>query len=176
VAASTTVDADYFRRIDALNFAMAHDDGQLPQDLTRADTKTSCWHLAHLQDATSISSRPSAATDGNLPLVPGIEPPQALAEPHRAFVSAWSRAPTAFAETAANRVQMLADRNLNEYVDRTRIANELTYSRRLCARHGWPSYDVTRRSLEETPRPSSACCTTATGGQHGERRRRAWLS
>ena len=39
---------------------------------------------------------------------------------------------------------------LDEYVDRTQIANELTYSRRLCARHGWPVIDVTRRSIEET--------------------------
>ena len=45
---------------------------------------------------------------------------------------------------------MLADRNLDDYVDRTQIANELAYSRRLCARHGWPVIDVTRRSIEET--------------------------
>ena len=45
---------------------------------------------------------------------------------------------------------MLADRNLDEYVDRAQITNELAYSRRLCARHGWPVIDVTRRSIEET--------------------------
>ena len=44
----------------------------------------------------------------------------------------------------------MADRNLSEYVDRSEIANELAYSRRLCARHNWPLIDVTRRSIEET--------------------------
>jgi regulator of PEP synthase PpsR (kinase-PPPase family) len=47
-------------------------------------------------------------------------------------------------------VQLLADRNLDDYVDRTRIAEEIAHSRRLCARHGWPVIDVTRRSIEET--------------------------
>jgi len=47
-------------------------------------------------------------------------------------------------------VQLLADRDLNDYVDRTRIAEEIAHSRRLCARHGWPVIDVTRRSIEET--------------------------
>jgi hypothetical protein len=45
---------------------------------------------------------------------------------------------------------MMADRNLDDYVDRAQIANELAYSRRLCTRHGWPVIDVTRRSIEET--------------------------
>jgi regulator of PEP synthase PpsR (kinase-PPPase family) len=149
VAGQHTVDADYFRRIDALNFAMAHDDGQLPQDLNTADiillgiSRTS-------KTPTSIYLAQRGYKTANLPLVPGIEPPQSLAEPHRAFVVGLVASPDRIAEIRRNRVQMLADRNLDEYVDRTQIANELTYSRRLCARHGWPVIDVTRRSIEET--------------------------
>ena len=45
---------------------------------------------------------------------------------------------------------MMSDRDLDDYVDRTRIAEEIAHSRRLCARHGWPVIDVTRRSIEET--------------------------
>jgi regulator of PEP synthase PpsR (kinase-PPPase family) len=149
VAGQHTVDADYFRRIDALNFAMAHDDGQLPQDLNTADiillgiSRTS-------KTPTSIYLAQRGYKTANLPLVPGIEPPQALAEPHRAFVVGLVASPDRIAEIRRNRVQMLADRNLDEYVDRTQITNELTYSRRLCAKHGWPVIDVTRRSIEET--------------------------
>ena len=44
---------------------------------------------------------------------------------------------------------LLADRNLDDYVDRDRIAAEIAYSRRMCAKHGWPVIDVTRRSIEE---------------------------
>ena len=149
VAGQHMVDADYFRRIDALNFAMAHDDGQLPQDLSTADiillgiSRTS-------KTPTSIYLAQRGYKTANLPLVPGIDPPAALTEPHSAFVVGLVASPERIAEIRRNRVQMLADRNLDEYVDRTQIANELTYSRRLCARHGWPVIDVTRRSIEET--------------------------
>ena len=149
VAGQHTVDADYFRRIDALNFAMAHDDGQLPQDLNTADiiilgiSRTS-------KTPTSIYLAQRGYKTANLPLVPGIEPPDALAGPHRAFVVGLVASPERIAEIRRNRVRMLADRNLDEYVDRAQITNELTYSRRLCAKHGWPVIDVTRRSIEET--------------------------
>ena len=73
VAGQHMVDADYFRRIDALNFAMAHDDGQLPQDLNTADiiilgiSRTS-------KTPTSIYLAQRGYKTANLPLVPGIEP------------------------------------------------------------------------------------------------------
>jgi len=44
----------------------------------------------------------------------------------------------------------LADKDLNEYVDRDLIEEEITFTRRLCSRNGWPVIDVTRRSVEET--------------------------
>ena len=149
VAGQHIVDADYFRRIDALNFAMAHDDGQLPQDLNTADiiilgiSRTS-------KTPTSIYLAQRGYKTANLPLVPGIDPPEALTEPHRAFVVGLVASPERIAEIRRNRVHLLGDRNLDDYVDRTQIANELAYSRRLCARHGWPVIDVTRRSVEET--------------------------
>jgi regulator of PEP synthase PpsR (kinase-PPPase family) len=149
VAGQHMVDADYFRRIDALNFSMAHDDGQLPQDLNSADiiilgiSRTS-------KTPTSIYLAQRGYKTANVPLVPGIEPPAALSQPHRAFVVGLVASPERIAEIRRNRVHMLADRNLEEYVDRTEIANELAFSRRLCARHGWPVIDVTRRSIEET--------------------------
>ena len=74
VAGQHMVDADYFRRIDALNFAMAHDDGQLPQDLNAADiiilgiSRTS-------KTPTSIYLAQRGYKTANLPLVPGIDLP-----------------------------------------------------------------------------------------------------
>jgi regulator of PEP synthase PpsR (kinase-PPPase family) len=149
IAGQHMVDADYFRRIDALNFSMAHDDGQLPQDLNAADiiilgiSRTS-------KTPTSIYLAQRGYKTANLPLVPGIALPPALIEPHRAFVVGLVASADRIAEIRRNRVQIMADRNLSEYVDRTEIANELAYSRRLCARHNWPVIDVTRRSIEET--------------------------
>ena len=149
VAGQHLVDADYFRRIDALNFTMAHDDGQLPQDLNTADiiilgiSRTS-------KTPTSIYLAQRGYKTANLPLVPSIDLPVALTEPHSAFVVGLVASPERIAEIRRNRVRLLSDRNLEDYVDRTQIANEITYSRRLCARHGWPIIDVTRRSIEET--------------------------
>jgi regulator of PEP synthase PpsR (kinase-PPPase family) len=149
VAGQHMVDADYFRRIDALNFSMAHDDGQLPEDLSAADiiilgiSRTS-------KTPTSIYLAQRGYKTANLPLVPGIELPEALTKPHTAFVIGLVASPERIAEIRRNRVRIMSDRNLDNYVDRDQIANEVTYSRRLCARHGWPVIDVTRRSIEET--------------------------
>ena len=133
VAGQHLVDADYFRRIDALNFAMAHDDGQLPEDLSTAD-------IIIL----------GVSRTSNLPLVPSLELPAALTEPHTAFVVGLVASPERIAEIRRNRVHLLADRDLDDYVDRTQIANEIAHSKRLCTRHGWPVIDVTRSSVEET--------------------------
>jgi regulator of PEP synthase PpsR (kinase-PPPase family) len=149
VAGQHLLDADYFRRIDALNFAMAHDDGQLPQDMSMADiiivgiSRTS-------KTPTSIYLAQRGYKTANLPLVPGIELPAALTEPHTAFVVGLVASAERIAEIRRNRVHLMGDRNLEGYVDHGRIADEIQYSRRLCARHGWPVIDVTRRSIEET--------------------------
>jgi [pyruvate, water dikinase]-phosphate phosphotransferase / [pyruvate, water dikinase] kinase len=149
VAGQHVVDADYFKRIDALNFSMAHDDGQLPDDLNLADiiilgiSRTS-------KTPTSIYLAQRGYKTANVPLVPGIEPAAALVEPHSAFVVGLIASPERISEIRRNRVKLLSDRNLDEYVDRTRIAEEIAFTRRLCLKHNWPTIDVTRRSIEET--------------------------
>lgn len=149
VAGQHLLDAEYFARIDALNFTMAHDDGQLPHDLSQADiiilgiSRTS-------KTPTSIYLAQRGFKTANLPLVPGIEPPPALLQPHTAFVVGLVASPERIAEVRRNRVHLIGDRTLGDYVDRSRIMEEIQYSRRLCARHGWPVIDVTRRSVEET--------------------------
>jgi regulator of PEP synthase PpsR (kinase-PPPase family) len=149
VAGQHVLDADYFRRIDALNFTMAHDDGQLPDDLSKADiiilgiSRTS-------KTPTSIYLAQRGFKTANVPIVPQLELPAALSGPHSAFVVCLVASPERIAEIRRNRVRLLSDRNLDDYVDREQIAREVAHSRRLCARHGWPVIDVTRRSVEET--------------------------
>ena len=149
VAGQHILDADYFGRIDALNFSMAHDDGRLPEDLSTADivilgiSRTS-------KTPTSIYLAQRGYKTANLPLVPSIELPPQLTEPHTAFIVGLVASPDRIAEIRRNRVQLLADRDLDDYTDRTQIANEIAYSRRLCSKHGWPVIDVTRKSVEET--------------------------
>ena len=149
VAGQHVLDAGYFQRIDALNFAMAHDDGRLPDDLNEADiiilgiSRTS-------KTPTSIYLAQRGFKVANVPLVPGIDPPAVLATPHRAFVVGLVASVERIVEVRRNRVHLLADKELDDYVDRARIAAELTASRKLFQRHGWSVIDVTRRSVEET--------------------------
>lgn len=149
VAGQHVLDADYFRRIDALNFTMAHDDGRLPVNMSEADicilgiSRTS-------KTPTSIYLAQRGYKTTNLPLVPQLELPRNLTEPHSAFVVCLVASPDRIAEIRRNRAMMMADRDLDTYVDRSLISAEIAYTRKLCARHGWPVIDVTRKSVEET--------------------------
>ncbi len=149
VAGQHVLDADYFRRIDALNFTMAHDDGHLPDDLNDADiiilgiSRTS-------KTPTSIYLAQRGYKTANVPLVPSLPLPESLTQPHGAFVVCLIASPERIAEIRRHRAMMLGDRDLDEYVDRDRITAEIAYSRRICAKHRWPVIDVTRRSVEES--------------------------
>lgn len=149
VAGQHVLDADYFKRIDALNFTMAHDDGHLPEDLNDADiiilgiSRTS-------KTPTSIYLAQRGYKTANMPLVPTIPLPESLSKPHTAFVACLIASPERIAEIRRNRAMLLGDRNLDDYVDRDRITAEIAYSRRICAKHRWPVIDVTRRSVEES--------------------------
>lgn len=149
VAGQHVLDADYFRRIDALNFTMAHDDGRLPDNLDEADiillgiSRTS-------KTPTSIYLAQRGYKTANVPIVPGLPFPEEIAGDHSAFVACLIASPDRIAEVRRNRALLIGDRDLDDYVDRSRIAAEIAITRKLCAKHGWPVIDVTRRSVEET--------------------------
>ena len=149
VGGQHVLDAEYFRRIDALNFTMLHDDGHVPDDLDKADivilgiSRTS-------KTPTSIYLANRGYKTANIPLVLGLPLPQQIEKPTRAFIVGLVANPERIAQIRRNRVMTLADRELGGYVDRDEIAKEVAYSRQLCQRHGWPVIDVTRRSIEET--------------------------
>ncbi len=149
VAGQHVLDADYFRRIDALNFSMVHDDGRLPENLDNADicilgiSRTS-------KTPTSIYLAQRGYKTTNLPLVPQLVLPKALTEPTTCFIVCLIASPDRIAEIRRNRAALLSDRDIDTYVDRSIIAAEIAHTRKLCAKHGWPVIDVSRRSVEET--------------------------
>ncbi len=149
VGGQHVLDAEYFRRIDALNFTMVHDDGRLPADLDDADiiivgiSRTS-------KTPTSIYLANRGFKTANVPLVPGIPIAPELSEPTKAFVVGLVASAQRVSQIRRNRVLTLADRELGDYVDRDLIAKEIVHSRQIFQRHGWPVIDVTRRSIEET--------------------------
>jgi [pyruvate, water dikinase]-phosphate phosphotransferase / [pyruvate, water dikinase] kinase len=149
VGGQHVLDAAYFQRIDALNFAMMHDDGHLPDPLDQADIIIMGVSRSS-KTPTSIYLANRGFKTANVPLVPNIPVPAAFDSPTNAFIVGLFASPERIAQIRRNRVMGLAETELADYVDRDFIAKEVSYSRALCERKGWPLIDVTRRSIEET--------------------------
>ncbi|MBN9232811.1 MULTISPECIES: pyruvate, water dikinase regulatory protein [Phyllobacteriaceae] len=150
VGAQHVLDAEYFRRIDALNFTMEHDDGQLPIDMEQADivligiSRTS-------KTPTSIYLANRGIKTANIPIVLGVPVPQALVEAKTPLVVGLVATAERISHVRQNRLLgSTPGFDSNGYVDRAVINEELAYARQICTRHGWPTIDVSRRSIEET--------------------------
>jgi [pyruvate, water dikinase]-phosphate phosphotransferase / [pyruvate, water dikinase] kinase len=150
VGAQHTLNAEYFKRIDALNFTMLHDDGQHIEDLEDADvvlvgvSRTS-------KTPTSIYLANRGVKTGNVPLVPGIPVAPSVESLARPLVVGLFASPERIVQIRQNRLLGLkVQQDEDQYIDRKAVAEEVALSRKLCAKHSWPSIDVTRRSIEET--------------------------
>jgi regulator of PEP synthase PpsR (kinase-PPPase family) len=150
IGAQHILNADYFKRIDALNYTMMHDDGQLADDLENADvilvgvSRTS-------KTPTSIYLANRGVKTANIPLVPGMPTPAGLEAVRRPLVVGLFASPERIVQIRQNRLLGLhAHRDDDQYIDRQAVAEEIAFSRRLCSKHEWPLIDVTRRSIEET--------------------------
>ena len=150
VGAQHVLDAQYFRRIDALNFTMEHDDGQLPYDIEEADivligiSRTS-------KTPTSIYLANRGIKTANIPIVLGVPIPENLATAKRPLIVGLVATAERISHVRQNRVLgATAGYDANGYVDRATITEELAYARQICTRHNWPMIDVSRRSIEET--------------------------
>jgi regulator of PEP synthase PpsR (kinase-PPPase family) len=150
VGAQHTLNAEYFKRIDALNYTMLHDDGQHTEDLEHADvvlvgvSRTS-------KTPTSIYLANRGVKTGNVPLVPGVSPPPQLEKLKAPLVVGLYASPERIVQIRQNRLLGLrAHRDDDQYIDRQAVAEEVAFSRKLCAKNNWASIDVTRRSIEET--------------------------
>jgi regulator of PEP synthase PpsR (kinase-PPPase family) len=150
------MDAGYFSRIEAMHFAMDHDDGQQLEELdaqadvvlvgvSRTSKTPTCVYLAN-----------RGVKAANVPLVPGLERLEILESLRRPLVVGLTINPDALVEIRRTRQRMLGlnpgDRGRfgGDYADVARVRQELVEARRLFARMGWPEIDVTRRSVEET--------------------------
>jgi regulator of PEP synthase PpsR (kinase-PPPase family) len=147
--AQHVLNAEYFKRIDALNFTMLHDDGQQADNFEQADvllvgvSRTS-------KTPTSIYLANRGIKTANIPLVPQVPLPRALKELRNPLIVGLVASPERIVQMRQNRLLALKADRETSYVDRTSVAEEVANSRRLFAENGWPSIDVTRRSIEET--------------------------
>lgn len=150
VGAQHALDADYFARMEALNFSMDHDDGQFPEDYDQADvvlvgiSRTS-------KTPTSIYLANRGIKTANLPIVVGVELPDSLLRATRPLIVGLVATTDRISQVREHReLGVTHGFDRRDYTDRASIQEELKYARSLCARHGWPIIDVTRRSIEET--------------------------
>lgn len=147
------MDAEYFGRIDAMTFALHHDDGQAVQNLQEADiilagvSRTSktptCIYLAN-----------RGIKAANIPIVPGVPMPVELTKlrnaPGEPFVVGLTQDPARLVQVRRNRLQILSQDASTDYIDLENVREEVSAARRLCTKYNWPVIDVTRRSIEES--------------------------
>jgi len=150
VGAQHTLNAEYFKRIDALNYTMMHDDGQHVEGLEEADvvlvgvSRTS-------KTPTSIYLANRGVRTANVPLVPGIAIPHQLETLKKPLVVSLQATPERLIQIRQNRLLSIgADAGNETYIDRQSVAEEIAYARKLSAKFNWALLDVTRRSIEET--------------------------
>jgi len=150
IGAQHTLNAEYFKRIDALNYTMLHDDGQHTDDLEQADVVLTGVSRTS-KTPTSIYLANRGVKTANVPLVPNLPVPPNLESLTTPLVVGLYASPERIVQIRQNRLLGLnAHRDDDLYVDRQAVAEEIAFSRKLCARHNWPIIDVTRRSIEET--------------------------
>jgi regulator of PEP synthase PpsR (kinase-PPPase family) len=150
--AQHVMNADYFRRIDAMHYVLAHDDGQGVAGIAEADvclvgvsrsSKTpTCFYLAN-----------RGIKAANVPIVPGATMPEELNDPPCPVIGLHIEA-GALIEIRRHRLKLIGAggvrQDATDYVDHDSVKAEIQAARRLCTQHGWPVIDVTRRSIEET--------------------------
>ncbi len=149
VAGQHALNADYFKRIDALNFTMSHDDGQSTDDLHKSEviilgvSRTS-------KTPTSIYLAQRGVRTANVPVIPGVPlPPQLLTVKGPLIVGLIASADR-IAQIRRHRLLTLKESRSTDYIDPRLITDEILSMKNLCAIHDWPMIDVTRRSVEET--------------------------
>jgi regulator of PEP synthase PpsR (kinase-PPPase family) len=149
LGAQRALDNDYFNRMEALNYAIAHDDGAGGQDLNQADvilvgvSRTS-------KTPTSIYLAHRGVRAANVPLIPGQDIPHALTTVLHKPIVGLLASPDRLLQIRRNRLLALKQDGENDYTDTDAVRAEIIQARRLFERHGWPIIDVTRCSVEET--------------------------
>lgn len=159
-----TLNDDYFQRIEALNFTLAHDDGQMMESLDEADvvlvgvSRTSktptCMYLAH-----------RGIKAANVPIVPGISKPEQFRHIKKPLVVGLTVNPDRLITIRKARLRSLNESEDMDYTDMEQVKSEMKVARRLFSLYDWPVLDVTRRSVEEA---SAAILTLLDEHKRGE--------
>ena len=148
-SAQHVLDDDYYKRIEAIQFTMSHDDGKKVDDLISADvillgvSRTS-------KTPTSIYLANRGFKTVNIPLVLDQKVPEELKSNKTSCIVGLVADPERLSDIRRNRVAIMKEKRLKDYTDLESIKKEVEDSKKLFKKNNWPVIDVTRRSVEET--------------------------
>jgi regulator of PEP synthase PpsR (kinase-PPPase family) len=149
-SAQHVLDEDYYKKIEALQFTMSHDDGMKLEDIQDADivllgvSRTS-------KTPTSIYLANRGYKTLNIPLVGSQEIPNILKEEHNKFcIVGLTVEATRLSDIRINRLEIMKEVKIPNYSKLEFIQKELEDSKLLFRKYSWPIIDVTRKSIEET--------------------------
>jgi len=141
---------EYYNRIEAIQFTMAHDDGNLIEDINKADlillgvSRTS-------KTPTSIYLANRGFKTLNIPLVNNQSIPEELKKnPKLSCVVGLTTEPERLVDIRKNRMNTLKETENTNYTNITKIEKEISEAKKTFIKYGWPTIDVTRKSVEET--------------------------
>ncbi len=161
------MDEAYFKRVDAIHFTIAHDDGVAWEDWEEADIVLAGVSRTS-KTPTSIYLANRGYKVANIPIVPLSPPPPLLFGLKQPFIVGLTTAADRLIQVRRNRLLSLNQAPETAYVDSGEVAQELQYARRMFADNDWPVIDVTRRSIEETAAAVINLYNEARGTSGGE--------
>jgi len=148
-ASQHRLDTGYFDRMEALNFSLAHDDGQNLEGLRDADViLVGISRTSKTPTCVYLGNRGVRA--GNIPLVPGVPPPGILDEVTGPLIIGLKISPERLLQIRQQRLLAMNEQTHTDYIDEAAIRAECTEANRLFQRKKWPVIEVSRRSVEET--------------------------
>jgi len=150
VGAQHALDHDYFNRIAALDFAMAYDDGQGSLEQLEGADVVLCGVSRTSKTPTCIYLAHRGIRAANVPLVPGQEDGERLTRLKNPLVIGLTVSPDRLVQIRRNRIDNLNANPSSAYTDQEAVRDETIKARRAFERRGWPTIDVSRRSVEET--------------------------
>lgn len=149
VAGQHSLTQEYFDRIEAIDFALRHDDGQNTAGLVSADVVlVGVSRTSKTPTCVYLANRGVRA--GNIPLVPGVPPPPVLNEMTRPMIVGLKISAERLIQIRRQRLLSLNEDANTSYADEDAVKEEVTQANRLYQRNKWVVIDVSRRSVEET--------------------------
>ena len=143
------VDARYLDRIEALNFSIAHDDGQSLDSIDGAEViLTGASRTSKTPTCVYLAIRGIRAA--NVPLVPRMPPPPQLLAARRPLIVGLWVSPDRLVQVRRNRLTSMGEDRDSDYVELDAVRAEIAATRQLFENQDWPTIDVSRRSIEET--------------------------